>query len=111
VIAKLWVGLALSVHNLLDVVAQGWQAHFGGFPPKKVQTLFTGTPDFELVGSLAEGFAVPSQFVLSQPLPIAPQFGNGAGYEQTPRTALERFGSFDEQRFETIGEFQWSIPA
>src|SRR6266508_1891687 len=48
----------------------------------------------------AAGLAIPAEFAFGAALPTRSQLFDGAGYEEPAGTALQRLGSFDEQRFE-----------
>ena len=110
-VSQLWVGLALPIHDGSDVSEQVGQAGFGRFASAQMERITAGDPASQFVGSLADGFAFPAELALGEALSTFSQFLHGSGHEQTPGAAFERFGGFDKQVLETIGQFHCCTPA
>jgi hypothetical protein len=103
--------LALSIHDLFDGVEQVGKTRFGRFSPAHGEPITAGDTCVKFAGSFADCLSVPPEFSLCQSLSAGAELLDGACHEETFMAACECLGSFDEERFETFGEFHDSAPA
>jgi|GraSoiStandDraft_4_1057263.scaffolds.fasta_scaffold802896_1 hypothetical protein len=109
-VAKLGVGLALPIHDLLNVFEQVGQMEFGGFGPPQSEGITTGDAGAQFMGAFADGFSVPAEFALGEALPAGSELLDGSRHEQPSCAAFERLGSLDKQALEGIGQLHDGTP-
>ena len=59
--AKLWIGLALPIHDGRDVLQQVGQVVFAALAPTQPEAIQTHAPALHLVHSFADGSAISVQ--------------------------------------------------